>query len=90
MFGRSTSVIGLALDELHDEVRAALWRRARIEHLGDVRMVHHGQRLPLGLEAGDDLRGVHSRLDDLERHLRRTGAVCSASQTSPMPPSPTR
>ena len=30
-------------------------------------MVHQGQRLPLGLEAGDDLFGVHAQLDDLER-----------------------
>ena len=29
-------------------------------------MVHQGQRLPLGLEAGDDLAGVHARLDDLQ------------------------
>ena len=29
--------------------------RAGVEHLGDVRMVHQRQRLPLGLEAGDDL-----------------------------------
>ena len=30
-------------------------------------MVHHRQRLPLGLESGDDLLGVHAQLDDLER-----------------------
>ena len=39
----------------------------RIEHLGDVRMIHHRQRLALGFEAGDDLLGVHAQLDDLER-----------------------
>ena len=32
-------------------------------------MVHHRQGLPLGLEAGDDLAGVHSRLDDLQGDL---------------------
>ena len=32
-------------------------------------MVHQGQGLPLGLEAGDDLLGVHARLDDLQRDL---------------------
>ncbi len=32
-------------------------------------MVHHRQRLPLGLEAGDDLLGVHAVLDDLQRDL---------------------
>ena len=31
-------------------------------------MVHHGQGLFFGLEAGDHLLGVHARLDDLERH----------------------
>ena len=37
-------------------------------HLGDVRMIHHRQRLPLGLEASDDLARIHAGLDDLERH----------------------
>ena len=31
-------------------------------------MVHHRQSLPLGLEPGDDLPGVHAGLDDLQRH----------------------
>ena len=38
-----------------------------VEHAGDVGVVHHRQGLPLGLEAGDHLPGVHARLDDLER-----------------------
>ena len=31
-------------------------------------MIHHRQRLPLRLEAGDDLLGVHAQLDNLQRH----------------------
>ncbi len=31
-------------------------------------MVHQRQGLPLGLEAGDDLAGVHAQLDDLQGH----------------------
>jgi hypothetical protein len=31
-------------------------------------MVHHRQRLPLRLEARDDLAGVHARLDYLDGH----------------------
>ena len=31
-------------------------------------MIHHCQRLSFGLEPGDDLLGVHSELDHLERH----------------------
>ena len=56
-----------AAHQFHDEVGPAGVGRAGVEHLGDVRMIHHGQRLPLGLEAGDDLLGVHAQLDDLER-----------------------
>jgi hypothetical protein len=54
--------------QFHHEVRPARWRRAAIEHLGDVRMVHQRQRLSLRFEAGDDLFGVHAELDDLECH----------------------
>jgi hypothetical protein len=55
-----------APDQLHDEVRAAGVRGTRVEHLGDVRVVHQRQRLPLRLEPGDDLSGVHAQLDDFQ------------------------
>jgi len=54
-----------AADVLHDEVRPAGFRRAGVEHLGDVGMIHHRQGLSLGLEAGDHLLRVHAQLDDL-------------------------
>ena len=56
-----------AAHQFHDEVGPARFRRAGVQHLGDVRMVHQRQRLPLGLEPGDDALGVHAQLDDLER-----------------------
>ena len=31
-----------------------------------LRVIHQRQRLPLRLEAGDDLGRIHARLDDLE------------------------
>src|SRR5439155_15816841 len=43
--------------------------RARVEYLGDVRVVHQGNGLALGFEAGDDTLGVHAHLDHLERDL---------------------
>ena len=43
--------------------------RAGVEHAGDVGVVHQGQGLTLGLEAGDDLRAVHAGLDDLQGDL---------------------
>ena len=64
------AVVGdrLAVDQFHDKVGPARFRAAGVEDLGDVRMVHHRQGLPLGLEAGQNLPRVHARLDDLQRH----------------------
>jgi hypothetical protein len=62
-----------AVDQLHDEIRPTVFGGPAVEDAGDVDMVHHGQRLPLGLEARDDLAAVHARLDDLERDLALHG-----------------
>ena len=56
-----------ALHQLHDEVGTAGVGGAGVEDPGDVGVIHHRQRLPLGLEPGDDLGVVHARLDELER-----------------------
>jgi len=53
---------------LHDKKRPSTRRGAGIVHTGDAGMVHQGEGLPLGLEPGDHLAGVHAGLDDLERH----------------------
>ena len=37
-------------DQLHDEIRASLFGGAAVKHLGDVRMVHQRQGLPLGFK----------------------------------------
>jgi hypothetical protein len=58
-----------ALDQLHDEVWPARRRGPAVEHLCDVRVVHDGQGLPLGLKPGNHLPRVHPRLEHLERHL---------------------
>ena len=52
-------------------------RRPGVEHTGDVGMVHHRQRLPLALEASNDLPAVHPRLDNLDRDfaLNRLGLL---------------
>ena len=68
-----------AMDEFHHEVRPATVGRARIEHLGDVGVVHQRQGLAFGLEPGDHLPRVHPRLDDLQGHASlRPALVCSA------------
>ena len=48
-------------------------------------MVHQGQHLPLRLEARDDFPGVHSRFDDLERHLpfHRIALFCQIDRAEP-------
>ena len=60
-----------ALDQFHHKVGPTGVSRTGVEHLGDIRMVHHRQCLPLGLEPGNHLPGIHSRLDDLQRYLAR-------------------
>jgi hypothetical protein len=57
------------------KVRPAGFRRAGVEHAGDVGVVHERQGLALGFEAGDDVARVHSRLDDLERDLAAHGML---------------
>ncbi len=80
-----------AADELHDEVRSPLLGLAAVEDFGDVRVVHHRERLALGLEARDDLAGVHAGFEDLDGDTAPgTGSVCSAMKTVPKPPSPMR
>jgi hypothetical protein len=41
-------------DEFHNKIRSPPVCRSGIEDLGDVWMVHHGEGLAFGLEAGDD------------------------------------
>ena len=60
---------GHALDQFHDEVGSARGRLAAVEDPGDVGMVHEGQGLAFGLEAGDHLARVHAGLEHLEGHL---------------------
>src|SRR4029453_4205183 len=52
--------------QLHYKVRPARFGRPRVEHSGNVWMVHHRQGLSLRLEASDDTLGIHPELDDLE------------------------
>jgi hypothetical protein len=58
-----------AADQLHDEVGAAAVVGAGVDHSRDVRVVHQREGLPLGLEAGDHLLGVHAQLDELQREF---------------------
>lgn len=48
---------------------AGAGRPAALEDLRDIRVVHHGQSLTLGFEPGDDLCGVHARLDQFQCDL---------------------
>ena len=54
--------------QFHHKVGPARFRRPCVQHLGDVGMVHQRQGLPLRLEPGYHLPGVHAQLDDLESH----------------------
>jgi hypothetical protein len=43
-------------------------------------MIHHRQRLPLGLEPRDHLLGVHPQLDNFERHGHIDHAAAAFAQ----------
>ena len=58
-----------SLHEIHHKKRHASIRCARIENFGNVRVVHHGQCLPLSFESGDDLASVHAGFDNLQSYL---------------------
>ena len=55
-----------APNQFHDKVGPASLRRAAIQDLGDVRMIHHSQRLPLRLKPRNDALGIHAQLDYFE------------------------
>src|SRR5262249_53235551 len=74
---------GDATDEFHDEIRVAGGGGAAVKNVSDVGMIHECQRLPLGLEAGDDLARIHSRFKNLQSDLapNRLGLVCHKDHT---------
>ena len=57
---------GYALYEFHNEIRATRGTRPCIEHLGNVGMVHHRQRLPLRVKSCNDIFVVHVGPDKLQ------------------------
>ena len=63
----------LPADQFHDEIRPTGVGGAGVEHLRDIRMIHHRQELPFGLEPGDDLLCVHAQFDDFEREAAAHG-----------------
>ena len=68
---------GAAGDELHGQERPAGRGAAGVEHLGDGRVVHQGQGLPLGLEPGGGGGRLGARPDHLDGHQpgHRVGLV---------------
>src|SRR5208282_6682571 len=56
-----------AAHQFHDKIGATCLGGAGIEYSGNVGVIHHRQRLPLGFEAGHHRLGVHTQLDNLER-----------------------
>ncbi len=83
LFRRETAFVAvprvrLPPHELHREVGPALFRRPRLVDLRDARVLHHRERLPLGVEARDHFLRIHSGLNHLERHLapHRLGLLC--------------
>ena len=64
-----------AVNQFHHEERLAVRGQSGVEHPGDVRVIHHRQRLAFLLKALQNGSRVHARLDELERDssLHRLG-----------------
>ena len=58
-----------SFDQLHHEIGSSRVGRSGIQHFGDIGMIHHGQRLPLGFKSSHNLVRIHARFDDLESHF---------------------
>ena len=58
------------IEETHRDARQTKVHLSRLMTKLDV---YKRQRLPLGLEPGDDILGVHAQLDDLECHAAADG-----------------
>src|SRR5262249_59248 len=58
-----------AVNQVHNEERLPRRRQTAVEHMGDVRVIHQSQRLPLLLETKQNRLAVHPSLDQLERDL---------------------
>jgi hypothetical protein len=59
---------GYALDIFHHEEGPATRGCSRVQHPGDVGVVHYGQCLALDVKAGQDFFAVHARLDQFWGH----------------------
>jgi hypothetical protein len=67
----SNRSFGDSLASSHREVLGPGGVDPGVEHLGDVRVVHERERLPLLFEPGQGARGLHAGLDDLHGHAPR-------------------
>src|SRR5262245_25209607 len=60
---------GNAANQFHYKVRTAGYSCTAVKDMGDVRMIHEGQRLSLHFKAVNHLARVHARFEDLESYL---------------------
>ena len=67
--GIAIAVDGLAIDVLHDEVGAAVFRRAAVEQARNIGMLEAGEDFPLGAKAAQDVISVEPAAQQLDRHL---------------------
>jgi hypothetical protein len=57
---------GNTSNELHDKIGTSGRGHSGIEHPRNIRMIHHGERLPLGSESEKHFACIHARLKNFE------------------------
>ena len=55
-----------AFDMLHNKIWPTCASCAGVKYVGYIRMIQQGKCLAFGLETGDNLFGIHTRLDDFQ------------------------
>jgi hypothetical protein len=67
---KAVTILGnrLSIHELHHEERLPRLSGAAVVDAGGTGMVHERERLPLGVEPGQDRTRIHADLDQLQGH----------------------
>jgi hypothetical protein len=79
---------GCAYDVLHNEVQVPFAGLAGVEDLGDVRVVHYGERLALVVKTGQRRGRVPGEFHTLRATRRRIVSGCSARYMEAVPTPP--
>ncbi len=66
-------MIGNPFNKFHRKVGSTIGSGSRVEHTGNIGVIHDGERLPFRLKTGEHDLAIHAWLDQLKRDSPRNG-----------------